>query len=86
VLEPRFRTRKQLAAGELGTPGEARDWPEAAAINYRLFQSTDPTWSLELGPGFGTIINAARLVPNTVDNQVNGFKIFAIDPAACLRR
>ena len=33
----------------------------------------------ELGPGFGTIIQKARLVPNTVDNQMNGFKIFAID-------
>ena len=33
----------------------------------------------ELGPGFGTIIQKARLVPNTADNQMNGFKIFAID-------
>ncbi len=33
----------------------------------------------ELGPGFGTIIQKARLVPNTADNLMNGFKIFAID-------
>lgn len=33
----------------------------------------------ELGPGFGKIINAARLVPNIVDSEVVGFKIFAID-------
>lgn len=32
----------------------------------------------ELGDGFGKIIQSARLVPNTVDNRVNGFKIFAI--------
>lgn len=34
----------------------------------------------ELGPGFGKIVQAARLVPNTVDNAINGFKIFSIDP------
>jgi general secretion pathway protein C len=38
----------------------------------------------ELGPGFGTIIQKARLVPNTVDNQMNGFKIFAIDQGSLL--
>jgi general secretion pathway protein C len=33
----------------------------------------------ELGPGFGKIVDAARLVPNTVDGGgINGFKIFAI--------
>ena len=32
----------------------------------------------ELGDGFGKIIQSARLVPNTVDNRVNGFKVFAI--------
>ena len=40
----------------------------------------------ELGPGFGKIIQAARLVPNTdpANNQVNGFKIFSIDQASVL--
>ena len=38
----------------------------------------------ELGPGFGTIIQKARLVPNTADGQMNGFKIFAIDQASLL--
>ena len=38
----------------------------------------------ELGPGFGTIIQKARLVPNTTDNQMNGFKIFAIDQSSLL--
>jgi general secretion pathway protein C len=32
----------------------------------------------ELGPGFGKIVDAARLVPNTIDGGINGFKIFAI--------
>lgn len=32
----------------------------------------------ELGPGFGKIVDAARLVPNTVDGGINGFKIFSI--------
>jgi general secretion pathway protein C len=36
----------------------------------------------ELGAGFGKIINAARLVPNLADSQMNGFKIFAIDPSS----
>lgn len=38
----------------------------------------------ELGVGFGTIIQKARLVPNTTDNVMNGFKIFAIDPGSLL--
>lgn len=40
----------------------------------------------ELGPGFGTIIQKARLVPNTADNNMNGFKIFAIDKSSLLGR
>jgi type II secretion system protein C len=38
----------------------------------------------ELGQGFGTIIQKARLVPNTTDNVMNGFKIFAIDRTSLL--
>lgn len=40
----------------------------------------------ELGPGFGTIIQKARLVPNTTDNVMNGFKIFAIDGNSLLAK
>lgn len=40
----------------------------------------------ELGPGFGKIIDAARFVPNTSDNAMNGFKIFAIKPESLLAR
>lgn len=38
----------------------------------------------ELGEGFGKIIQSARLVPNTVNNQVNGFKVFGIEPGTVL--
>jgi general secretion pathway protein C len=40
----------------------------------------------ELGPGFATIIQKARFVPNTVDSQMNGFKIFAIEPQSLFAR
>lgn len=40
----------------------------------------------ELGPGFAKIMDAARFVPNTVDGQVNGFKIFAIKGGSMLSR
>ena len=30
------------------------------------------------------MIQSARLVPNTVDNQVNGYKVFAIQPGTIL--
>ena len=39
----------------------------------------------ELGEGYGNIIQKARLVPNTTDNQMNGFKIFAIAKKSLLR-
>ncbi len=41
----------------------------------------------QLGAGFGTIIQKARLVPNTNSNNgMNGFKIFAIDKASLIGR
>ena len=41
----------------------------------------------ELGPGFGKIVDAARLVPNTVDaGGINGFKIFAIKGGSLFAR
>lgn len=40
----------------------------------------------ELGPGFAKIMDAARFVPNTVDNQVNGFKLFAIQGGSLLSK
>jgi type II secretion system protein C len=40
----------------------------------------------ELGPGFAKIMDAARFVPNTVDGQVNGFKVFAIKGGTIMSR
>jgi len=40
----------------------------------------------ELGDGFGKIIQSARLVPNMVDQRVNGFKIFAIQKGSLLEK
>jgi general secretion pathway protein C len=41
----------------------------------------------ELGPGFGKIVDAARLVPNTLDGGgINGFKIFAIKGGSLFAR
>lgn len=52
---------------------------EAAVLEEKYVQD-------ELGPGFGTIIQKARLVPNTTDNVMNGFKIFAIDSNSLLAK
>ncbi len=60
-------------------PGEA---PPAAAGGDCLLD--EKYVQDELGPGFGTIIQKARLVPNTTDAQMNGFKIFAIDQGSLL--
>lgn len=70
-----------------GTPpsGEANPGAAAAgggndcALEEKFVQD-------ELGPGFGTIIQKARLVPNTTDNVMNGFKIFAIDGNSLLAK
>ena len=40
----------------------------------------------ELGPGFGKIIDTARLVPNTNDGNMNGFKIFAIRSGSLIEK
>ncbi|MBP6218102.1 MAG: hypothetical protein KA436_05915 [Oligoflexales bacterium] len=41
----------------------------------------------ELGPGFGKIIQSARLVPYVIaDGSVGGFKIYAIDPGTIFEK
>jgi type II secretion system protein C len=40
----------------------------------------------ELGPGFAKIMDAARFVPNTIDNNTNGFKVFSIKAGSLLTR
>jgi type II secretion system protein C len=71
---------KQLASGQLGSgPGPAGG---GGGDQLPPVLVDGPYVESELGAGFGKIINAARLVPNTVDNQINGFKIFAIDPSS----
>jgi general secretion pathway protein C len=40
----------------------------------------------ELGPGFAKIMDAARFVPNTVDNSTNGFKVFSIKPGSLVAK
>lgn len=58
--------------GGNGKPGKVGESTEESV-------DLQATWvESELGDGFGKIIQSARLVPNTEDNRVNGFKIFAI--------
>ena len=41
----------------------------------------DSAWvEAELGPGFGNIMQSARVVPNDIGGRINGFKVFAIKP------
>lgn len=75
---------KNLAGNTLGdssiSPGVPQD--TSAAGNNCVFD--EKYVQSELGSGFGTIIQKARLVPNTTDNVMNGFKIFAIDSSSLL--
>ena len=64
--------------------GGASD-PGAAGCGGTV-QLDGPYVESELGTGFAKIINAARMVPNTTDNQVNGFKIFSINQGTILGR
>lgn len=40
----------------------------------------------ELGEGFSKILTAARLVPEVVDDKMQGFKIFSINPGTLFER
>jgi type II secretory pathway component PulC len=54
-------------------------------ISEEIFVDLDSKFvQSELGEGFGKIIQSARLIPNIVNNQVNGFKMFAIHPDTVL--
>lgn len=81
-----------------GTPGLQNDgFPTGGAGDFGSFP-TGPSGGgseitleasyveSELGPGFGKIVDAARLVPNTVDGGINGFKIFAIKGGSLFAR
>ena len=59
--------------------GNAGDQPPPDQVNTKECSLEEKFVQEQLGPGFGNIITKARLVPNTQENQVNGFKIFAID-------
>ncbi|MBI2601538.1 MAG: hypothetical protein HYW48_00630 [Deltaproteobacteria bacterium] len=67
----------ELAVGEAKRVGMVKAPKAGDEIKTVEFESA---WVEEqLGDGFGKIIQAARLVPNTENNRVNGFKIFAIN-------
>lgn len=70
---------KQIESGEGGS-GQASVTGAPEQLPPVLVDG--PYVESELGAGFGKIINAARFVPNLTDSQMNGFKIFAIDPSS----
>ena len=69
--------RRESSSGFPDAQGGSSPPPQGQVVNECVLD--EKYVHDELGPGFGTIIQKARLVPNTVDNQMNGFKIFAID-------
>ena len=66
------------------TPSTAGNEPPPEGVTSNDCNFEEKYVQNELGPGFGTIIQKARLVPNTTDNVMNGFKIFAIDSSSLL--
>ncbi len=87
----------ELASEDKRPTGSAVGFPDSPSSSGSTAASAPPASSSdctleekyvqdELGPGFGTIIQKARLVPNTADNQMNGFKIFAIDQSSLLAK
>ncbi len=79
ILEGEGTTAKAYASSQGG--GSSGETPTSVENSCMLEEKYVQD---ELGPGFGTIIQKARLVPNTADGQMNGFKIFAIDQASLL--
>lgn len=80
ALKPDGFPTPSTSPGGSGKAGEPP--PEGTTNNDCSFE--EKYVQSELGPGFGTIIQKARLVPNTTDNVMNGFKIFAIDSSSLL--
>jgi type II secretion system protein C len=69
---------KLLGLDDSGSPAKAAPMVLTNSDSSITLQSSYV--ESELGPGFGRIIQSARLVPHTLDNgSVNGFKIFAIE-------
>ena len=55
--------------------------PKASSASGGGTVILDSAWvEAELGPGFGNIMQSARVVPNDIGGRINGFKVFAIKP------
>lgn len=66
-----------------GVPGGPTTAPTGEALEGCSNVSLEGTYvEQQLGQGFQNIITKARLVPNTADGKVSGFKIFAIDQSS----
>ena len=88
-LELASNTKSKAAGSDFPSPSSSAapppaDGQEPPAAGGHECNLDEKYVQDELGPGFGTIIQKARLVPNTTDNQMNGFKIFAIEKASLL--
>jgi general secretion pathway protein C len=85
VLPPKIVTEsaKPVVIANGSKVGGAPDAPPSAGGDCNLQEKYVQD---ELGSGFATIIQKARFVPNTSDNQMNGFKIFAIEPQSLFAR
>lgn len=71
--------RKECLALIVGDEKVAAESKAPKAVDEVKTVEFESAWVEEqLGDGFGKIIQAARMVPNTENNRVNGFKIFAI--------
>lgn len=67
---------------DMTKPAEIPITPESESGDCVNLQNTFV--EKELGDGFAKIVNSARLVPNMEENQVVGFKIFAIQSSSIL--
>jgi type II secretion system protein C len=76
-LDLKLGDEKFKAGGPSGKGGISMEEESVIDLDAKYVQN-------ELGEGFGKVIQSARLVPNTVNNQVNGFKIFGIQAGTLL--
>jgi type II secretory pathway component PulC len=64
-------------SGGKGSAGES-----ATGADYRHY-TLDPDYvEKSVGPGFGKILEAGRLVPYNKDNQMVGFKLINVEPGS----
>ena len=79
AVAKKFSGAAAAAAGAIPVPGTAHPGEGGSSADYHHFTLEPDYVEKSVGPGFGKILEAGRLVPYNKDNQMIGFKLINVE-------